>query len=193
VKGIAGILLAAGASRRFGGPKLLQPLPSGEPLALTAARNLITAVPNTLAVVRVGDRALADAFARIGVRVLENPRPDDGLASSLATGLRDTPDAAGWLIALADMPWVRSETIASLADELRAGASIIAPVHKGRRGHPVGFAAGWYSALLALSGNQGARDLLAEQAAVLTLLPTPDPGILLDVDREADIQRAQRL
>jgi molybdenum cofactor cytidylyltransferase len=193
VKGIAGILLAAGASRRFGGPKLLQPLPSGEPLALAAARNLIAAVPNTLAVVRVGDRALADALARIGVRVVENPRPEDGLASSLARGLRDTPDAAGWLIALADMPWVRSETIASLADGLRAGASIIAPVRAGRRGHPVGFGACWRNALLALSGDQGARDLLAEHAAMLTLLPTADPGVLLDVDREADIQRAQML
>jgi len=83
------------------------------------------------------------------------------------------------------------QTIASLADGLRVGTSIIAPVHEGRRGHPVGFGACWRNALLALSGDQGARELLAEHAAVLTLLSTADPSVLLDVDREADIERAQ--
>jgi len=188
---VTGILLAAGAGRRFGvhrgAHKLLQPLPGGEPLAVAAGRNLIAAVPGSIAVVRAGDLRLAAALAAVGLRIVEHPGADGGLGTSLAAGVAATPDAAGWLIALGDMPWVQPETISALAQALAAGASLVAPICAGRRGHPVGFAALWADRLLNLKGDQGARDLIAAQAGQLLLLPTADPGVLLDVDTPADL------
>jgi molybdenum cofactor cytidylyltransferase len=185
---IAGILLAAGAGRRFGDHKLLQALPGGEPMALAAGRRLIAAVPDCVAVVRKGDLPLAQALGAIGLRTHEHGGADAGMGTSIAAGVAATPDAAGWIIALGDMPWVRSETIGALVEALGRGVELVAPVHLGTRGHPVGFAAPWRDRLLALAGDLGARDLIAA-ADRLVLLPTSDPGVLLDVDTPADIDR----
>jgi molybdenum cofactor cytidylyltransferase len=188
---VTGILLAAGAGRRFGvhrgAPKLLQPLPGGEPVAVAAGRNLIAAVLGSIAVVRAGDPELAAALEAVGLRIIEHPGADGGLGTSLAAGVAATPDAAGWLIALGDMPWVQPETISALAQALAAGASLVAPISAGRRGHPVGFAALWGDRLMTLKGDQGARDLIAAHAGQVVLLPTKDPGVLLDVDAPTDL------
>ena len=184
---VTGILLAAGTGRRFGAHKLLQPLPSGEPVGVAAARNLIAAVPDSIAVVRAGDQALAAALGAVGLRIVEHPGADGGLGTSLAAGVATTPDAAGWLIALGDMPWVQQETILALTEALAAGASLVAPLYADRRGHPVGFAALWGGRLMNLKGDQGARDLIAAHSVQLVLLPTQDPGVLLDVDTLADL------
>jgi molybdenum cofactor cytidylyltransferase len=187
----SGILLAAGAGRRFGvhggAHKLLQPLPSGELVGVAAGRNLMAAVPDSIAVVRAGDLALATALGAIGLCIVEHPRADDGLGTSLAAGVAATPDAAGWLIALGDMPWVQPETILALTEALAAGASLVAPLYAGRRGHPVGFAAPWRQRLMGLKGDRGARDVIAAHAKQLVLLPTQDPGVLLDVDVPEDV------
>ncbi|MEJ2575988.1 MAG: NTP transferase domain-containing protein [Gammaproteobacteria bacterium] len=118
---------------------------------------------------------------------MQNPRADAGMGTSLAAGVSATAAAGGWLIALADMPWVCLETVRTLADRLRDGASLVAPVCGGRRGHPVGFAAHWRDQLTTLSGDAGARRLLAEHAAELVLEPTDDVGVLTDVDYPGDL------
>ena len=189
MKEIVGILLAAGSSRRFEGNKLLHPLSSGALMGMTAARCLVTAIPASLAVIRAGDQDLAEAFEKLGLRVVENPDADSGMGRSLATGVLATQDAAGWVVALADMPWIQSRTIASIKNGLQQGGSMIAPVYHGRRGHPVGFERKWRSHLLGLTGDQGARSLLSEHSSELTLQPTTDPGILVDIDRRTDLCR----
>lgn len=187
--GVVGILLAAGSAQRFAGNKLLAALPDGVPVGVAAARALVAGVPEAIAVVRPGDRALADALAGAGLRVVENPLAGLGMGGSLAAGVRASADAAGWLVALADMPWVRADTVRGLADALRDGASMVAPQHAGRRGHPVGFAACWGGQLQALHGDQGARGLITDHPGALVLQPTDDPGVLGDVDRPADLQK----
>jgi len=187
VSDIVGVLLAAGAARRFGSPKLLQPLPDGTPVGVAAARPLRETMAQVIAVVRPGDRALREALAAVGVEVVENPLADEGIGTSLAAGIGATANAGGWLVALADMPWVAPATVQALADRLRAGASMVAPLHGGRRGHPVGFAGRWGGALQALRGDEGARGLLAAHAAELVLLATGDAGVLADVDHPGDL------
>jgi len=187
VKGIVGILLAAGAARRFGAPKLLHPLADGTPLGVAAARTLAEVLPDSIAIVRPGDQALRAALTSAGLRTVENPLADQGLGTSLAAGVRASPGATGWLVALADMPWVRIDTLRTLAGVLDRGASMVAPVCRGRRGHPVGFAARWEHHLLGLHGDAGACGLLAAHPAELVLQPTTDQGVLLDVDRQDDL------
>ena len=183
---IVGILLAAGSATRFGGDKLAVPLPDGTPLGVAALRNLAAAVDAVVAVLRPGDAAMAAALAAEGARVTTCPDAGEGMGASLAWGVRAAPAAAGWVIALADMPWVRVPTIAAVVRAVRAGAPIAAPACRGTRGHPVGFAAAYYPQLSALSGDEGARRLLATDPALL--IATDDEGVLRDVDTREDLE-----
>ena len=186
---VVGILLAAGSAQRFGAHKLTQSLADGTPIGVAAASALIAAVPNSIAVVRPDDYPLIKAFSSLGLKIVENSLADEGMGTSLAAGVNASAGADGWLIALADMPWVHARTISMLADTLQNGASMVAPVHAGRRGHPVGFSRHWGERLQALSGDEGARNLLAAQADKLVLQDTQDAGVLEDIDHPHDLVR----
>jgi molybdenum cofactor cytidylyltransferase len=189
LSGIVGILLAAGSSSRFGSNKLLSRLPDGRAVAAAAARPFVQALPDMLAVVRPGDEAVAQLLQRLGLQVIVNPDAETGLGSSLATGVRATAQADGWVVGLADMPWISAATIASVADRLRDGASAAAPVYQGQRGHPVGFGSRWLESLGALTGDQGGRHLLASDPGGLESIETSDAGVVRDVDVPDDLAR----
>ena len=184
---IVGILLAAGRSARFGREKLLVALADGTPMAVAALANLSAVVDSVVAIVRPGDETVAAALARQGARITECPRAAEGMGESLAWGVRAAPAALGWVVALADMPWVSRATIGRVVGALRGGESIAAPTWQRRRGHPVGFAADHYGELISLSGDEGAKALLERHA--ISLLPTEDPGILSDVDTPSDLRQ----
>jgi molybdenum cofactor cytidylyltransferase len=186
---VTGILLAAGSSRRFGSSKLLAPWADGTPLAVAAARRLIAAVPEAIAVLRPGDAALAAVLAAQGLRIVECAQAEYGMGYSLAAGVAAAGTADAWLIALADMPAIKESTLAALVAQLAAGSALVVPFHHGQRGHPVGFAAEFGPELLSVRGDTGARDLLARHALALTRLDVDDPGILIDVDTPGDLQR----
>lgn len=186
---IVGLLLAAGDSRRFGGDKLLHPLPGGEAIAAASARRLAAAVDRAIVLVRPGQPALRGALAPLGVEIVEVADAGNGMGATLAAGVRAAPQAGGWLVALGDMPYLREETLGGVAAALRAGAAIAAPYHGGRRGHPVGFAKRWFDALAALSGDEGARNLLRTQGEAIVRLEMDDPGCLFDVDVPGDLEK----
>lgn len=187
---IAGVLLAAGQGSRFGGAKLLAPLPGAPAGVSVGARScalLAAAVSPVLAVVRPGDLRLAAVFAAAGAGVVEFPGADAGMGASLAFGVAATRAADGWVVALADMPWVSPATIRAVAAALAGGAQVAAPFHDGRRGHPVGFGRAQLAALLALDGDRGGRAIVDAAGAELTRIDVDDPGILRDVDVAADL------
>lgn len=184
---IVGVLLAAGASTRFGRNKLLQPLDDGTPIAAAAARQLVAAVPGSIAVVRPGDDALPTLLAEQGIFVLSNPRADQGLAASIACGVSATRDAGGWLIALADMPFISAHIMRAVAHALTAGAAIAAPVYRGQRGHPVGFARQFGEPLTELDGDRGARALLERHPGRVTEIEVDDASVLRDIDTIDDL------
>lgn len=184
---ITGILLAAGAGRRFGQDKLTQALPNGEFLAVRACRNLTVGVDEVLAVVRPGNPVLAESLAAQGAKVLVFADAEMGMGSSLAFAVQTCPDADGWLVALADMPGIAPASICQVANALRGGATIVAPCYQGRRGHPVGFAGCFTEELAGLSGDTGAKAVIQKHLEQLHLLDCDDPGVLLDVDSPADL------
>lgn len=184
---IVGVLLAAGQGRRFGSDKRLQPLADGTPLALAAARSLRAGCDEVLAVLRPGDAALAALLTAAACRVIYCAEAEQGMGHSLAAGVRASPQAASWLIALADMPAIAPASHAAVAEALRRGASIAVPTFAGQRGHPVGFAARWRAELEGLHGDQGARRLLQAAPSEIALVVLDDPGILADIDTPADL------
>jgi molybdenum cofactor cytidylyltransferase len=184
---VVGILLAAGSGSRFGGGKLLTALDDGETIGERALANLTAAVDAVLAVVRPGDDALARSMAHGGARVTVCANAADGMGESLAWGVRAAPAVKGWVIALADMPWTTSDTIARIANALRGGALLVAPSHRGARGHPVAISARYFGDLCKLSGDEGARRILRANMESLTLIETDDPGVVRDVDLRSDL------
>jgi molybdenum cofactor cytidylyltransferase len=187
---IAGILLAAGKGKRFDPHgkenKLMQPLDSGAWLAMASARSLLTVLPHTLAVVRPDNQALAFALQSIGCDVIECADADQGMAASLVHGLMQVKESDGWIIALADMPYVQSATSQALVEALAHGADIAVPVYQGQRGNPVGFRRTHLPRLLRLRGDQGARGLL--RTWPVTEVAVDDAGILCDIDTKADLR-----
>jgi molybdenum cofactor cytidylyltransferase len=187
---IQGLLLASGFSRRFGANKLLQSLTPGEPVAVRACRNLLDGIGHALAVVKPGDDALAAVLRDAGAEVVVFPDAARGMGATLAFEVQASASAAGWVIALADMPWIRPATIARVAETLRGGADLVAPTWHGRRGHPVGFGPRFRDLLLGLDGDQGAKAIIDAHADELILTPCDDPGIHWDIDTPGDLSAA---
>lgn len=186
-KVIAAVLLAAGAGKRFGGDKLLHPLEDGVSIAAHAARNLIAAGLEVIAVVRWGDFPLYELLEQEGCQVTMFQGASRGMGASLAHGIAQGRGAGGWVVALADMPHIAPATIGRVVAELEQGALIVAPARQGERGHPVGFGAGLRDELLALDGDQGARAVVERHRDALKLVECDDPGILLDIDQKIDL------
>ncbi len=185
---ISAILLAAGAGSRFGGDKLLHPLPDGVAIGAHAARNLIAAGLDVVAVVKAGDFPLADMLEQEGCRVTICQHAARGMGASLAHAVGQCRNADGWLVALADMPMLQGATIAAIVRELESGMELIAPAYQGKRGHPVGFGKRYGPQLLALDGDSGARDIVAAHRSDLMLIECADPGVLRDIDTRADLE-----
>jgi len=185
------IVLAAGTGSRFGaaGHKLTQRLCGASVLTCT----LRHAIASHLPVVVVTTHELADAARRhvaardvVVLPSVGTPGPEPlGMGYSIAAGVAARPDAPGWLVLPGDMPIVQPATISAVARELEHHPVAYAQ-HKGRRGHPVGFAAELYSELVMLSGDEGARRLVARYPA--HGVEIDDPGVLIDVDTEADLE-----
>ena len=137
---------------------------------------------------RPGDAALAAALGAAGARVVRCAYADAGMGASLACGVRSTPDAAGWIVALGDMPWIEMSTIARVAGAIADGAAVAAPFYRGRRGHPVGFGVASFEALAALDDDDGAKSVVAAHRDSLARIDVEDAGVLADVDRPADLE-----
>ncbi|MBI4291437.1 MAG: nucleotidyltransferase family protein [Betaproteobacteria bacterium] len=185
---ICGILLAAGSSSRFGSNKLLHRLPDGMPIAAAAARNMLAALPRTIAVVRPGAKRLAQLLRETGCTVVTSRNARSGMGASLASGVRASGESRGWVVALADMPFIRPASIRSVAVQLAQGAAIAAPSRAGTRGHPVGISRRFREDLLRLTGDQGARMLLQRYAEAITVIEIDDPGVLRDIDTPEDLE-----
>lgn len=187
-----GVLLAAGLGSRYDPAgtrlKLLQPARGGRhggiPIVAAAARNLMSAVDRTLAVVRPSNhphqRELHALLEREGCELVVCEQADHGMGASLACGIRASRDAEAWIVALGDMPAIAPASIGAVADALRAGHATAAPTYRGQRGHPVGFSSRCQSSLLACEGDRGARAVL--EAFTPHLIAVDDEGILVDVD-----------
>lgn len=184
------VVLAAGSATRFGGRKLLADW-NGAPLlhaALAAAR---AAPVDGIIVVTGADAAEIEAsvvaFDPAIVR-LHAADHAEGMAASLRAGVSALPTGTeAVFVFLGDMPRVPRAVLAPLAAAVRSGAPAAAPMFQGRRGNPVILAREVFGAVAALTGDTGARALLADLGERLVLIETLDDGVLFDVDIPDDL------
>jgi molybdenum cofactor cytidylyltransferase len=184
---IVGLLLAAGSATRFGSDKLAHRLPHGVPIAVQAARHLHSVIPLVHAVVKPGTDDLAARLKDEGCQIVVCENAAEGMGASLACAVRAAGRADGYLVALADMPFVRTASIAAVRDSLVAGAPLAAPYWRARRGHPVGISGVFFERLLVCGGDEGAKGLLTENEKRLVKIPVGDPGVLRDIDTPGDL------
>lgn len=196
---IAAIVLAAGASSRFGADKLLHPVTlRGVTLPLAAHSLLpwLDTFAHVTAVIKPGAEKFCSAMATaLGatkaaqIRWIVCAGSVQGMAASLVSGVRANHDAAAWLVGLADMPSVPAQAIVEVHNALTAGAVLAAPFCAGRRGHPVGFARHYRNELLSLQGDAGARRLLERDKENVVKVEIGNTGIFTDIDTPGDLQR----
>ncbi len=189
------IVLAAGAGRRFGGRKLTATF-EGRPLiagALDAAfaapaRGVILAIGDDPELARIAlDHAQAQG-READLRVIVVADAAEGMGASLRAAVAALPaDADGVLIFLGDMPRIPPEIPRALVLAFQGGSDLVAPQAGDRRGHPVLFGRAYFPTLRTLTGDTGAQGLLAKAGMRLTLIDTPDTGVLFDVDRLGDL------
>jgi molybdenum cofactor cytidylyltransferase len=181
------IVPAAGRGSRFAGTghKLEQSLGGATVLGHTLRQAVQTQLP-VLCVTTAAMAPLAHAqLARRDVLVLAADQAAQGMGHSIALAVAERSGAPGWLVLPGDMPMVKPATLLAVASALEDHAVVFAQ-HKGRRGHPVGFAAELYSELVLLSGDDGARRVMLRYPAFAC--EVDDPGVLLDVDTVADLE-----
>jgi molybdenum cofactor cytidylyltransferase len=191
---VVGIILAAGASSRMGQPKAL--LPIGQDSFVTrVCRTLLEAGVDDLVVVAGPEHAAVAEAVRVAgltVRVVENPRRDDGQLSSVLAGLAvaDRPGVDAVLVHLVDAPLVRPETVRAVLDAFRrTHAPVVRPAVEGRHGHPVLFSRQVFDDLRRADRAVGAKAVVRAHAADVCDVPVDDEGACQDIDTPEDYAR----
>ncbi|ABC31718.1 uncharacterized MobA-related protein [Hahella chejuensis KCTC 2396] len=185
------LVLAAGQSRRFGADKLTAQMRDGRALLAHTLAALTATEQPLLAVVRPGHNAVTALLDRLDVPYTVCPHAEAGMGASLAWGVSQVKDWMFCGVALADMPYIRSGTLAALHE--RGGEErIVAPFYHERQGHPVIFGRRFYPQLMALGGDAGAKSVLQRYSDALLRLDVEDRGVLCDVDTPDDIHEARQ-
>jgi molybdenum cofactor cytidylyltransferase len=184
---ITGVLLAAGNSSRFGSNKLLEKLEGGMPVIAVTALKFKQEVDRLVVVVKPEDEETQALLQTLEIETVSCPQTHLGMGHSIACGVAHTPEASAWLIALADMPYVRPDTLHTLANLMRTGAGIAAPVYQTRRGHPVGFHQRYFDELVQLTGDQGGRNIIERHSGMFRGFGCQDPGVVRDIDFPEDV------
>lgn len=160
---IAGIVLAAGASRRLGEPKQLLDC-HGEPLVRVIARHVRAATDSTCVVVGAVD--LTAALAGLAVDMVPCPRWSEGMAASLRAGVEWARGHEAVVVAACDQPDLDAAHVRALIDTYRRTGHIVASRYADITGVPALFPATMFDALTALEGDRGARALLGDAHAI---------------------------
>jgi molybdenum cofactor cytidylyltransferase len=195
-KRIAAVVLAAGRSTRMGGPNKLTAEINGKPLVRIAVEEALASRASPVIVVTGHEREHVEAsLAGLDVRLVHNPQYADGLGTSLKAGVAAVPaEADGVVICLGDMPQVKAALIDRLiaAYDEEKGALVVAPTRDGQRGNPVLWSRRFFPDLMAVTGDVGARHVLASYTEAVVEVPVQEEGAFIDVDTPDALATARR-
>ncbi len=183
-KTLSAIVLAAGTSRRMGVENKLLATVNGKPMIARVVENLPLGLFGHVIVVTGYQRAeVEQALTGYDVRFVHNEDYQEGLATSLATGLRAVKDQTkGVLVALGDMPLISQDVVVDLVRAFELDSDICAPSFANKRGNPVLWGRQYFRALQSITGDKGGRDLLGKYRSKLKLIDVDCNGVLMDFD-----------
>ncbi len=185
---MAGIILAAGAARRFGSPKILIRWGESTFLRRIAETALAADLDPVIVVLGAVVKSAKEALAGLPVQIVTNRRWSQGQSSSIKTGLRALNPGKPVIFFLADQPQVTQTLIRRLVEEYQiSNAAIIAPLVRGQRGNPVLFAPTTFEALNRIEGDQGGRAIFSQFG--IRWLEWHDESVLVDIDTLDDLKR----
>jgi len=185
------VVPAAGRGSRFVGPvhKLMQPFEGSTVLGTTLRHAIESQLPVVLVTTAEMLPLAGQLLARRDIVVLNEAEAARGMGASIAVGIAERSGAPGWLVLPGDMPLVQPGTLLAVAAALEQHPVVYAQ-HRGRRGHPVAFAAELYSELIQLNSDDGARRVMLRYPAHGE--DTADGGVLLDIDTAGDLETLRK-
>jgi molybdenum cofactor cytidylyltransferase len=185
-RNVAAIVLAAGRSTRMGGPNKLLAEINGKPLVRIVAEQALASKASSVVVVTGHQQSeVEQALHGLNVSLTHNPDFADGLATSVKAGIAAVPkDADGALVCLGDMPLIDAKLIDRLIEAFSPdkGSLIVLPVAGGRRGNPVLWSRRFFSELMTLDGDIGARHLIAQHGEAVAEVEVEGKSAFLDID-----------
>jgi molybdenum cofactor cytidylyltransferase len=187
---IAAIVLAAGASRRFGSQKLLARVSDRALVRVVVEQTLACNVDHVLVVLGREAEEVREALLDLPIEFALNGAWEQGMSTSLRCGVAALPSAAeAAMVVLGDQPLPGTVVQNRLVATVRAtSAAIVAPEYEGTRGNPVIFARSVFPELLRVSGDQGARSVIARAPTRVRLVRFPFPPPV-DIDTPEDLGR----
>jgi molybdenum cofactor cytidylyltransferase len=193
---VVAIILAAGRSTRMGGPNKLLAELGGKPLVRIVTEQALASKAERVMVV-TGHQAdqVEKALRGLKVTFVRNPDFAGGLATSVKSGISAVPDKAdGAVICLGDMPLIDAHLIDRLIEAFAPdrGNLIVVPVSDNRRGNPVLWSRRFFSELMALDGDIGARHLIAKHSEAVAEVPVEGDSAFLDIDTPQALEAARQ-
>lgn len=185
---IGGIILAAGGSSRMGGfPKQLLPYRERTMLTNVVEKMLEARIDKIIVVIGYCAERIKETLTGLPVKIVVNKEYDNGQSTSLKMGLGELNTATrAAIFMLGDQPLVKAETINLLVNRYKVAGGIVAPSFNGFRGNPVIFDRKYFDEILALSGDVGARKVIAQHLDCLETIDVADCGVIFDIDTWED-------
>lgn len=196
-KSVAILILAAGQSRRMGPDNKLLAEINGKPMFRHVAEQALSSIASSVYAVTGHERDKIEKIIEdLDIKTFHNPDYAEGLSSSLKTGFRAlAKQFDGIIICLGDMPFIKAELFDRLikAFDMEEGRSIIVPTFQGKRGNPVLIASLFAPEVTMVTGDIGAKSIIAENEHVVFNLEIDANSIFTDIDTpEALVNLQQR-
>ena len=192
---IAGIILAAGMSTRFGGTKQLAVIGKKRLLEIVVDAALASYLDQIHVVLGFQAKKvsafLEDRYGKEAIQILENRYYKKGMSESIRIGLKSVQNRfSSVMILLGDQPLINANIIDLLIRRFQSSKkSICVPAYKGRRGHPVIFDQKFYEEMMAIEGDIGARNILLRNPDSILTVDVPSAKLFMDVDTVADVEK----